>query len=92
MKRLPHLLALSLGAVLALAQARADIITGAVSPAGAKVVITDAAGREVAKLGAGPYQLQLPAGKYTAHCQAPATRDQAFLSLNDPVTVNIHCG
>jgi len=72
--------------------AQADIVTGAVSPAGAKVTVVDSSGKEVAKLGAGPYQLQLPPGKYTARCEAPKAHEQTFLSLSDPVTVNINCG
>jgi hypothetical protein len=69
----------------------ADIVTGSVAPAAAKVVIVDASGKEVAKLAAGPYQLQLPVGKYIARCAAPSTHEQTFLSLSDPVTVNIVC-
>lgn len=80
----------SLAALLA-STAEADIVTGTVTPEGAKVVILDSGGKEVAKLGAGPYQLQLPVGKYTARCEAPKARDQALLSLSDPVTVNIAC-
>ncbi|HEX7374537.1 MAG TPA: hypothetical protein VF277_06155 [Steroidobacteraceae bacterium] len=68
-----------------------DIVTGSVAPAGAKVVVVDTAGKEVARLTAGPFQLQLPVGKYTARCEAPATHQQTFLSLSDPVTVNIVC-
>jgi len=72
--------------------AGADIITGTVTPQGAMVVILDAKGAEVAKLPSGPFQLQLPVGKYKARCTAPKEREQAFLSLSDPVTVNISCG
>lgn len=79
-------------AVLAATAARADIVTGTVSPQGASVVIVDGNGTEVARLPAGPYQLQLPVGKYTARCLAPKQREQAILSLSDPVTVNINCG
>jgi hypothetical protein len=56
------------------------------------VVILDAKGAEVAKLPSGPYQLQLPVGKYKARCTAPRQHEQEFLSLSDPVTVNISCG
>ena len=71
---------------------RADVVTGTVTPQGATVVILDSKGTEVAKLSSGPYQLQLPVGKYKARCTAPKQRDQDFLSLSDPVTVNISCG
>jgi hypothetical protein len=77
---------------LAAPTARADVVTGTVSPQGATVVILDAKGAQVAKLSSGPYQLQLPVGKYKAHCTAPKEKDQDFLSLSDPVTVNISCG
>jgi len=77
---------------LAAASARADVVTGTVVPQGATVVILDSKGVEVAKLSSGPYQLQLPVGKYKARCTAPKEREQEFLSLSDPVTVNISCG
>ena len=77
---------------LATSTARADVVTGTVAPQGAMVVILDAKGTEVAKLPAGPYQLQLPVGKYKARCTAPKASDHDFLSLSDPVTVNINCG
>lgn len=77
---------------LAASTARADIVTGTVAPQGATVVILDSKGAEVAKLSAGPYQLQLPVGKYKARCTAPKDHEQDFLSLSDPVTVNITCG
>jgi hypothetical protein len=77
---------------LAAASARADVVTGTVAPQGATVVILDSKGVEVAKLSSGPYQLQLPVGKYKARCTAPKEREQEFLSLSDPVTVNISCG
>lgn len=82
------------GLVLALAtsSALADVVTGTVSPAGAKVVIVNASGAEVGKLPAGPYQLQLPVGKYKAKCMAPKVHEQEFLVLSDPVTVDINCG
>ena len=70
----------------------ADVVTGTVAPQGAKVVIVDASGATVGELKSGPYQLQLPVGKYKAKCAAPKTREQDFLSLSEPVTVNIDCG
>jgi len=71
--------------------AGADVVTGTVTPGGAKVVIVDSSGATVGRLTAGPYQLQLPVGKYKAKCEAPTQREQAFLSLSEPVTVNIDC-
>lgn len=83
----------SLAAVLSLAATvvHADVVTGTVSPAGARVVIVDAKGAEVATLPAGPYQLQLPVGKFKARCVEPKAKEQEFLSLSGPVTVNIAC-
>jgi hypothetical protein len=72
--------------------ALADVVTGTVAPQGAKVVILDASGATVGQLKAGPYQLQLPVGKYKAKCEAPKPHEQDFLSLSEPVTVNIDCG
>ena len=86
------MLLLTAAASLAASIARADVVTGTVTPPGATVVILDAKGAEVAKLSSGPYQLQLPVGKYKARCTAPKEREQEFLSLSDPVTVNISCG
>jgi phosphate-selective porin len=82
-----------LAAVLPFATAvvHADVVTGTVSPAGAKVVIVDSKGAEVATLPAGPYQLQLPVGKFKARCVEPTAKEQEFLSLSGPVTVNIAC-
>lgn len=77
---------------LAAPAATADVVTGTVTPQGAAVVIVDSTGAVVAKLPAGPYQLQLPVGKFKARCTAPKEREQEFLSLSDPVTVNINCG
>ena len=72
--------------------ATADVVTGTVTPADAKVIVTDKEGTTVAELKPGPYQLQLPVGKYKAKCTAPNTaREQDFLSLSEPVTVNIDC-
>jgi phosphate-selective porin len=72
--------------------ATADVITGTVSPQGATVVVLDAKGAEVARLSSGSFQIQLPVGKYKARCIGPKQREQDFLSLSDPVTVNINCG
>jgi hypothetical protein len=71
--------------------AAADIVTGTVTPAGAKVVVTNAAGEQVAELKPGAYQIQLPVGKYKAQCQAPKPKTQDVLVLSEPVTVNIDC-
>jgi phosphate-selective porin len=71
--------------------AAADVVTGTVTPQDAKVVIVNASGAPVAQLKAGPYQLQLPVGRYKARCEAPKPREQDFLSLSEPVTVNIDC-
>ena len=78
--------------LLAVSTAAADVVTGTVTPAGATVVVVDSSGAVVAKLSSGPYQLQLPVGKFKARCTAPKEREQEFLSLSDPVTVNINCG
>lgn len=72
--------------------AAADVVTGTVTPAAAKAVIVDAAGKTVAELKPGAYQLQLAPGRYKARCLAPTQREQEFLSLSEPVTVNIDCG
>jgi hypothetical protein len=83
----------SLGAVLVFLAlpAGADIVTGTVAPAAAKVVITNAAGEQVAELKPGAYQIQLPVGKYKAQCQAPTQKSQDVLVLSEPVTLNIDC-
>lgn len=89
------LLAFALGLV-ALASlpspAAADVVTGTVTPAAAKAVIVDATGKTVAELKPGAYQLQLAPGRYKAKCLAPTQREQEFLSLSEPVTVNVDCG
>jgi hypothetical protein len=72
--------------------AAADVVTGTVTPAAAKAVIVDGAGKTVAELKPGAYQLQLPPGRYKAKCLAPTQREQEFLSLSEPVTVNVDCG
>jgi hypothetical protein len=71
--------------------AAADVVTGTVTPAGAKAVIVDAAGKTVAELKPGAYQLQLAPGRYKARCLAPKAGEQEFLSLSEPVTVNVDC-
>jgi hypothetical protein len=71
--------------------ATADVVTGTVTPADANVVVVDASGATVAQVKGGAYQLQLPVGKYKAKCQAPRQGEQDFLSLSEPVTVNIDC-
>ena len=79
--------------LVALAQpAVADIVTGTVTPASAKVVIHNAAGEQVAELKPGAYQIQLPVGKYKAQCQAPKQKSQDVLVLSEPITLNIDCG
>jgi hypothetical protein len=71
--------------------AAADVVTGKLTPADARAVIVDATGKTVAELKPGAYQLQLPPGRYKAVCQAPGKREQEFLSLSEPVTVNLDC-
>jgi hypothetical protein len=71
--------------------AMADVVTGKLTPANAKAVIVDATGKTVAELKPGAYQLQLPPGRYKAQCQAPGNGAQEFLSLSEPVTVNLDC-
>ena len=71
--------------------ARADVVQGTVSPAAAKVVIKNAAGEKVSELGGGPFQLRLPAGKFTAECSAPKPKTTTFFSLAQPTTLNINC-
>ena len=71
--------------------AAADVVTGTVTPATAKAVIVDATGKTVADLKPGAYQLQLAPGRYKAKCLEPTAREQEFLSLSEPVTVNVDC-
>jgi len=80
-----------LGALVLATTARADVVQGTVSPADAKVVIKNAAGEKVNELGAGPFQLRLPAGKFTAECTAPKQKTTTFFSLAQPTTLNINC-
>ena len=95
MHAIAYRLALSIVGTLALTglprAAKADVVTGTVTPADATVIVVDATGATVAQLKSGPYQLQLPVGKYQAKCQAPRQGGQDFLSLSEPVTVNIDC-
>jgi|GEM_PF-2793983 hypothetical protein len=79
-------------AALAPTPASADIVTGTVSPASAKVVIVDASGKTVAELKPGAYQVQLPVGKYQAKCSAPKQKTVDVLVLSEPVTLNVDCG
>lgn len=72
--------------------ATADVVTGTLTPAGARAVVVDASGKTVAELKPGAYQLQLPPGRYKVQCQAPKASEQEFLSLSEPVTVNVDCG
>ena len=72
--------------------AAADVVTGTLTPAAAKAVIVDASGKTVAELKPGAYQLQLAPGRYKAKCLEPKPREQEFLSLSEPVTVNVDCG
>jgi hypothetical protein len=77
--------------LLAGVPAAADVVTGKLTPANAKAVVVDASGKIVAELKPGAYQLQLAPGRYKAQCQAPGKREQEFLSLSEPVTVNVDC-
>jgi hypothetical protein len=87
---LATILAATLPLVLS-GRAAADVVTGTVTPAAAKAVVVDASGKTVAELKPGAYQLQLPPGRYKVQCQAPKQSEQEFLSLSEPVTVNIDC-
>ena len=90
MPNTPACLALSAALLIGL-PAAADVVTGKLTPANAKAVVVDASGKTVAELKPGAYQLQLPPGRYKAQCQAPGQRVQEFLSLSEPVTVNVDC-
>ena len=72
-------------------QAGADVVQGTVSPANAKVFIKNAGGAQVSELGAGAFQIRLPAGRFTAECTAPTQKSIAFFSLAQPTTLNIDC-
>ena len=73
------------------ATARADIVQGTVTPAAAKVIIKDGAGNQVAEIPGGPFQVRLPAGRFTAECQPPSQKKVQIFSLAQPTTVNIDC-
>ena len=78
-------------ALLAQCAANADIVQGTVTPATAKVVIKDGAGNQVGELASGPFQIRLPAGRFTAECQPPSQKTVQIFSLAQPTTVNIDC-
>jgi hypothetical protein len=71
--------------------AGADIVQGTVTPATAKVLIKDGAGNQIAELSGGPFQVRLPAGRFTAECQPPSQKKAQIFSLAQPTTVNIDC-
>jgi len=79
-------------AIVASQGAVADIVTGTLKPASAKASLVNAKGEVVAELKPGPYQLQLPVGKYKARCEAPKAKEQDVLVLSEPVTLNLDCG
>ena len=78
-------------ALLARATAEADVVQGTVTPATAKVIIKDGAGKQVGELAGGPFQVRLPAGRFTAECQPPSQKKVQIFSLAQPTTVNIDC-
>ena len=81
-----------LGAALWMnATAQADVVQGTVTPATAKVIIKDGAGNQVGELAGGPFQVRLPAGRFTAECQPPSQKKVQIFSLAQPTTVNIDC-
>ena len=81
-----------LGAALLIhAAAAADVVQGTVTPATAKVIIKDSAGNQVGELAGGPFQVRLPAGRFTAECQPPSQKKVQIFSLAQPTTVNIDC-
>ena len=81
---------LSAAAVIQTA-AIADVVQGTVTPANAKVVIKDGAGNQVGELSGGPFQVRLPAGRFTAECQPPSQKKVQIFSLAQPTSVNIDC-
>jgi phosphate-selective porin len=84
--------AAAFGIATALASAAgADIVQGTVTPAAAKVIIKDGAGNQVSELSGGPFQVRLPAGRFTAECQPPSQKRVQIFSLAQPTTVNIDC-
>ncbi|HEX7236472.1 MAG TPA: hypothetical protein VF405_05890 [Gammaproteobacteria bacterium] len=72
--------------------AMADVVQGTVTPATAKVIIKDGAGNQVGgEISGGPFQVRLPAGRFTAECQPPSQKKVMIFSLAQPTTVNIDC-
>ena len=72
--------------------ASADVVQGTVTPATAKVIIKDGAGNQVGgEISGGPFQVRLPAGRFTAECQPPSQKKVQIFSLAQPTTVNIDC-
>ncbi len=88
--RRPWLL-LTAAACLGAGAAAADVVQGTVTPTGAKVIIKDGAGNQVGELAGGPFQVRLPAGRFTAECQPPSQKKVQIFSLAQPTTVNIDC-
>jgi hypothetical protein len=89
-RHLPAATTLALATLIA-GGAGADIVQGTVTPATAKVVIKDGAGNQVGELSGGPFQVRLPAGRFTAECQPPSQKKVQIFSLAQPTTVNIDC-
>jgi hypothetical protein len=84
-------LVLLLGALVLAKPATADIVQGVVAPANARVLVKNASGEQVSELGGGPFQLRLPAGRFTAECTSPTPKAIPFFSLAQPTTMNIDC-
>ena len=91
-RRCAAILAVTSIALVASHVAVADIVTGTLKPASANASLVNAKGEVVAELKPGPYQLQLPVGKYKARCEAPKAKEQDVLVLSEPVTFNLDCG
>ena len=94
LRRRPRLLWLAAAGIVAAGlshTARADIVQGTVTPADAKVVIKDGAGKQVSELTGGQFEVRLPAGRFTAECQPPSQKKVQIFSLAQPTTVNIDC-
>ena len=91
-RRCAAILAVTSMALVASHVAVADIVTGTLKPASARASLVNAKGEVVAELKPGPYQLQLPVGKYKARCEAPKAKEQDVLVLSEPVTLNLDCG
>jgi hypothetical protein len=83
--------ALVVALAFAAVPAAADIVQGTVMPADAKVLVKNSAGEQVAELGGGPFQIRLPAGRFTAECTQPSKKTVNIFSLAQPTTVNIDC-